>query len=107
MTDFEQRRQFETHGVANQPPPFEGINLFASDHALQEAVIREGDAAHLARMSAFGARMGSAEIWALAGAAHRHLPELRAFDRYGRRIDEVEYHPSYHAMMRESIDAGI
>ena len=107
MTDFEPRSPFETHVVANQPPPFEGVNLFASDRALQEAVLREGDASHLARMDVFGARMGSAEIWALAAAAHRHPPELHAFDRYGRRIDEVEYHPAYHAMMREGIDAGI
>jgi putative acyl-CoA dehydrogenase len=107
MTDFEPCSQFGTHVVANQPPPFEDVNLFASDRALQEAVAREGGASHTGRLTAFGARMGSAENWALAAAAHHHLPELRAFDRDGRRIDEVEYHPAYHAMMREGIEAGI
>ena len=91
----------------NQPPPFEDVNLFASDSVLREAVIREGGAAHAERIDRFGAQMGTAENWALAAAAHHHLPELRSFDRYGRRIDEVEYHPAYHAVMREGIAAGI
>jgi putative acyl-CoA dehydrogenase len=69
--------------------------------------MREGGGVHEARVLAFGARMGAAEVWALAAAAHRHPPELRSFDHYGRRIDEVEFHPAYHAMMRESIEAGI
>ena len=51
--------------------------------------------------------MGSADVAAHAAAAHRHLPELRRFDRYGNRIDEVEYHPSYHRMMQIGIEAGI
>src|SRR5262245_23599043 len=91
----------------NQPPPFEGVNLFATDRALREAVAREGDAAHGQQLHAFGERMGSAEVAALAAAAHRHVPELRTLDRYGERIDEVEYHPAYHAMMQEGIAAGI
>ena len=94
-------------GVANQPPPFEGVNLFASDNALREAVAREGGAGHAARIDRFGAKMGAPETWALASAAHRHAPELGSFNRYGRRVDEVEYHPAYHAMMREGITAGI
>jgi putative acyl-CoA dehydrogenase len=95
------------HQAANQPPPFEDVNLFASDRVLQEALAREGGLAHVAQADRFGARMGSAEIWAWAASAHRHPPELRSFDRYGRRIDEVEFHPSYHAMMREGLEAGI
>jgi putative acyl-CoA dehydrogenase len=95
------------HDDANQPPPFENLNFFTTDRALREAVAQNGGAAHWARLEAFGGRMGSAEIAALAAAAHRHVPELKAFDRYGRRLDEVEYHPAYHAMMREGIEAGI
>jgi putative acyl-CoA dehydrogenase len=91
----------------NQPPPFEDVNLFASDRALREAVDREGGSAYAERLDAFGARMGSAEVLVLAAAAHRHLPELRTRDRYGDRLDEVEYHPAYHAMMGEGIGAGI
>jgi putative acyl-CoA dehydrogenase len=90
----------------NQPPPFTGVNLFATDRALREAVTREGGAAHIQQLETFGARLGSAEIWDLAAAAHRHIPELHALDRNGDRLDEVEYHPGYHAMMREGIEAG-
>src|SRR5438105_9447355 len=93
--------------VNNQPPRFEDVNLFASDRALREAVAREGGAIHACRIDSFGTFMGAAETWALAAAAHHHPPELHSFDRYGRRIDEVEYHPAYHAMMREGIAAGI
>jgi len=92
---------------ANQPPPFENVNLFSTDRALRDAIEKNGGSAHIAHIEAFGARMGSAEVAALAGAAHRHIPELKSFDRYGRRLDEVEYHPAYHAMMHEGIEAGI
>jgi putative acyl-CoA dehydrogenase len=91
----------------NQPPPFEGVNLFETDRALRDAVAREGPEADLQALHDFGARMGSAEVAALAAAAHRHVPELRTLDRYGERLDEVEYHPAYHAMMSEGIGAGI
>src|SRR5690348_13513859 len=107
MSDRNPRADLSTHRVENQPPPFENIDLFATDHALSEAVPREGGAVHRERISAFGARMGSAEIWALAAQAHKHPPELRAFDRYGRRIDEVDYHPAYHALMHIGIEAGV
>jgi putative acyl-CoA dehydrogenase len=91
----------------NQPPPFEGLNLFATDRALRDAVAREGEKADTQALHDFGARMGSAEIAELAAHAHWHVPALHILDRYGERIDEVEYHPAYHAMMRESIAAGI
>ena len=93
--------------AANQPPPFENVNLYATDRALQEAVAREGAKGHEQRITDFGARMGSAETSALAAAAHRHLPELKRFDRYGSRLDEVEYHPAYHALMNTALEAGI
>src|SRR5262245_55400731 len=85
---------------ANQPPPFENVNLFSTDRALREAVERNGGAAHLARIEAFGARMGSADVAVFAATAHHHVPELKSFDPYGERLDEVEYHPAYHVMMR-------
>ncbi len=106
MTDRRPRTSLETHEVANQPPPFEDVNLFGADNALKEALKREGGT-HEARVSEFGARVGSAEFARLAAEAHRHSPELRAFDRYGRRIDEVDYHPAYHQLMSEGIAAGI
>ncbi|HEY4264134.1 MAG TPA: acyl-CoA dehydrogenase family protein [Micropepsaceae bacterium] len=107
MTDDNSRATIARQDADNQPPPFEDVNLFASDRVLQEALAREGGSNHRARAETFGARMGSAEIWALAAAAHHHTPELHSHDRYGRRIDEVEFHPAYHAMMREGIGAGI
>jgi putative acyl-CoA dehydrogenase len=96
-----------TSDVANQPPPFEDINLYASDRIFREALLREGGDIHETRIRTFGARMGAAQTWQLAAAAQRNPPELRAFDRYGRRIDEVEYHPAYHAMMQQGVEAGI
>jgi putative acyl-CoA dehydrogenase len=91
----------------NQPPPFENVNLLTSDCALREALTREGGSGHAARVDEFGALVGSAENWAFAASAHRHLPELHRFDRFGSRIDEVEFHPAYHAMMSLGIGAGI
>src|SRR5258708_37036932 len=71
-------------GVANQPPPFEGVNLFASDNALREAVAREGGAGHAARIDRFGAKMGAPETWGLASPPHRHAPERGGFRRDAR-----------------------
>src|SRR5262245_30182582 len=107
MADRRPRASLASHEVSNQPPPFEDVNLFANDKALMEALARESGAPHEMRVSEFGERVGSAEFMKLAADAHRHTPELIAFDRYGRRIDEVEYHPAYHQLMREGIAAGI
>jgi putative acyl-CoA dehydrogenase len=107
MAEHSPPAQRAPHTVANQPPPFEEVNLFTSDRALMEAAAREGGGVHRAQFEAFGALMGSAEVWRLAADAHKHPPELRAFDRYGWRIDEVDFHPAYHAMMRIALEAGI
>jgi putative acyl-CoA dehydrogenase len=88
-----------THEVSNQPPPFEDVNLFESDAALGEAVEREGGGAFRARVSAFGALVGSARVLALGRDANRHAPELRTHDRFGHRIDEVAFHPAWHEVM--------
>ena len=106
MTAEKARSDTDLPTGANQPPPFENVNLFASDTALREAFQREHGAAHEALADAFGARIGASEVWTLAADAHRHPPELRAFDRYGERIDEIEFHPAYHAMMRIGLEAG-
>lgn len=96
-----------THEVDNQPPPFEGVNRYASDIALREAVARSGAAAGEATFTELGARVGSAEYQDRAVQANRHPPMLRAFDRYGQRIDEVEFHPAYHDLMRLGLEAGV
>lgn len=107
MSPFNPRTHLETHDVANQPPPFENVNLFLSDTALTEAVIRAGGGQHHARLAAFGARAGSSETADWAMQANRNPPQLRSFDPYGRRIDEVEFHPAYHQLMAMGIEAGV
>lgn len=92
--------QLDTHEVTNQPPPFTGINAYAGDAALREAVKREGGAWAAERLSALGALVGDAHVQELAWQANRHVPELKTFDRFGRRIDHVEFHPAWHELMR-------
>src|SRR5215470_15707243 len=107
MSALRPRSPLATHDVANQPPPFEDINLFTSDVAVQAAVAAAGGATHAERLSAFGARAGSDETSAWAMQANENPPQLKAFDRYGRRIDEVEFHPAYHRLMTLGIEAGV
>jgi len=92
-----------THAVENQPPPFEDVNLFSSDAALSEGVARAGAEWARERLVRFGARVGSAEFLALGRQANRFPPELRSHDRFGHRIDEVEFHPAWHEVMREAM----
>ncbi|QCI63909.1 isovaleryl-CoA dehydrogenase [Phreatobacter stygius] len=88
-----------THDVTNQPPEFGGRNLFLSDPVLHEATRREGGDWVEQPLSALGAEMGSEEVLALGEEANRFPPELTVFDRYGRRLDEVRFHPAYHRLM--------
>lgn len=97
----------DTHEVTNQPPPLEGIDLFASDRALVDAVAKAGGVPHAARLSAFGQRAGSAEVIAWAREAERNVPVLESFDHYGQRLDEVRFHPAYHQLMALGLDHGI
>ena len=99
MPPFSPAIRLETHEVFNQPPPFAGFNLFEIDPALKEAALREGGAWLEAQASALGAVCGSEEVLALGADANRHPPELMSFDRYGQRLDEVEFHPAYHRLM--------
>jgi len=101
------REKLATHDVTNQSPAFAGVNLFTSDHALQEAVAREGDRAAAGRLTAFGAATGSEEAFERGRLANENPPKLRTFDAKGRRIDRVEFHPAYHACMTLSIAEGL
>ncbi|HET7335519.1 MAG TPA: acyl-CoA dehydrogenase family protein [Rhizomicrobium sp.] len=107
MSAFHPRTQLETHDVTNQPPPFEDINLFTSDVALGDAVASSGAAVHRERLATFGARTGSAEVAGWAMQANTNPPQLKTFDRYGQRIDEVEFHPAYHELMNLGIGGGV
>ncbi len=107
MSPLNPRSALETHEVTNQPPPFEDINLYTSDLALTEAVRREGGRPHDERLASFGASAGSAEVAEWAFDANRNVPQLRSFDRYGHRLDEITFHPSYHRLMDLGLSAGV
>ncbi|MBZ2207598.1 isovaleryl-CoA dehydrogenase [Massilia soli] len=98
--------QFDTHAVFNQAPPFENVNLFACDPALMEAVVREGAGWAADCLGALGAQLGTAATFELARQANANGPRLVNFDRSGNRIDEVEFHPSWHTLMAMLIEAG-
>jgi putative acyl-CoA dehydrogenase len=98
--------QFDTHEVFNQAPPFGGVNLLRCDPALREGLAREGAAWALDGLDALGARLGRPEVLDLARLANANGPRLLAFDRSGRRIDEVEFHPAWHELMSLMIGAG-
>jgi putative acyl-CoA dehydrogenase len=106
MAHFRPRARLETHDVSNQPPPFENINLYDNDAALIGAVEAAGGEAHQGHLSAFGARCGAAEVLEWAQLANKFTPQLKSFDRYGHRLDEVEFHPAYHSLMALGIEAG-
>jgi len=96
-----------THEVLNQPPPLEDYDAFASDRALTDAVARAGGAAHRERLSRFGREVGSAAMIEAGVLANRHAPVLETHDRFGRRIDEVQFHPAYHRLMALGLDNGV
>jgi putative acyl-CoA dehydrogenase len=98
---------FETHEVLNQAPPLENYNLFSTDLALREALKREGGAWAEESLTQFGARLGRAETIEHGRLANRFTPELRTHDRFGNRRDEVEFHPSWHAMMELGVNQGL
>jgi putative acyl-CoA dehydrogenase len=95
---------YETHCVENQPPALENYNVFESDAALKQGVVREGGAWGLKRLVDFGALVGSARVIALGHQANRFPPILRTHDRFGRRIDEVEFHPAWHELMTIGVE---
>ncbi|WP_290647727.1 isovaleryl-CoA dehydrogenase [Aquisalimonas sp.] len=95
-----------THDVENQPPPFEGRNLYLTDRVLREAVEREGGAWGDERLRAYGERAGG-ELWEAGFDANRNPPELLTHDRYGHRIDQVKFHPAYHTLMEAAIGSEV
>ncbi len=92
--------------VSNQPPPLEGYNLFLENRPLVEALEREGGGWAHEQASALGERLGGEPLrW--GALANEYPPALRTHDRYGARIDEVEFHPSWHELMRLGVEAGL
>jgi putative acyl-CoA dehydrogenase len=101
------RPRFDTHEVFNQSPPYENINLFASDQPLREAVVANGAAQEAAALSAFGEQWGAATVFTLGRQANENTPKLHAFDAKGFRRDAVEFHPAYYQLLGKSIAAGL
>lgn len=97
----------ETHEVRNQPLPLQDTNLYDDDVALAEAVRREGGAWSEERLRGFGKLTGSRELIELGFQANENKPVLHTHDRYGRRIDEVRFHPAYHRLMQISLENGL
>ena len=87
--------------------PLEPYNLYTADPVLRRAVEREGAGAADAGLGEFGALVGSEAVYRWGFEANRFGPELVTHDRFGERIDEVRYHPSYHRLMELSVGAGI
>ncbi|MCW5714332.1 MAG: acyl-CoA dehydrogenase family protein [Bauldia sp.] len=97
---------FRTHDVTNQPPLLAGTNLFASDPVL--AAVVEAIPAQVADgLAQLGTFYGSAEALELGRLANQSPPVLRTHDPRGARLDAVEYHPAYHALMRRSVAVGL
>jgi putative acyl-CoA dehydrogenase len=96
-----------THEVFNQPAPLVGYNFYEGNRALQDALKFNAPQLDTAELSRLGALAGSAEMQTHARLANAHSPELRSHDRFGHRADRVEFHPSYHALMKAATAAGL
>ena len=95
------------HAVLNQPPPLEGYDLFEADAALAEGVAGQGAGWARAELHAVGRAAGSPECIAWGFEANAHTPELRAFDRFGNRLDEVDFHPAWHRLLDFAVAHGL
>ncbi|MET8677900.1 acyl-CoA dehydrogenase family protein [Streptomyces sp. NPDC004647] len=100
-----------THTVTNQAPPLTGYDAFAADAALAEGVARHAGADRLdeirTELGELGRSAGSAQAQRWGALANDHPPVLHTHDRYGHRIDEVEYHFAYHRLLGHAIAAGL
>ncbi|MEZ5177828.1 MAG: acyl-CoA dehydrogenase family protein, partial [Acidimicrobiales bacterium] len=96
-----------THQVFNQSVPLEGHDAAALDVALLDGVRREGGAEHLDDIGRVGRLAGDPVNIHHGELANEHPPVLRTHDRFGHRVDEVEYHPAYHELMRVAVAEGL
>ncbi len=98
---------FVTHDVFNQAPPLQGYDVFEADRALREGVDREGASWSRPELGELGRLAGSEQAQTLGRLANENRPVLQAYDRYGNRIDVVEYHPAYHDLMATALAHGL
>ncbi|MDH6625544.1 putative acyl-CoA dehydrogenase [Streptomyces sp. LBL] len=100
-----------THTVTNQPPPLLGYDVFTADRALTAAVERHTDPELLdevrSELTALGRASGSAQLQEWGAQANENPPRLRTHDRFGHRLDEVEFHPAWHRLLGKGVSAGL
>ncbi len=96
-----------THEVFNQSQSLVNYNLFATNLALQDALKFNAPLLDVQSLHDLGATLGSADMQTHARLANVHQPRLISHDRFGRRLDEVEFHPSYHTLMTAAVGAGL
>ncbi|NUR43414.1 MAG: DNA alkylation response protein [Streptomyces sp.] len=100
-----------THKVTNQPPPLTGHDVFTTDRALVAAVERHVTPDCLdevvGELAALGRASGSAQVQEWGAQANENPPRLRTHDRYGHRVDEVEFHPAWHRLLGKGVSAGL
>ena len=96
-----------THEVTNQATALADVNLFSGNRALRDALRFNHPAFDEARFVRLGAEMGSAAMQEHARLANLHKPVLHTHDRVGRRVDQVEFHPSYHALLGSALSHGL
>ncbi len=102
-----QKISTNTHEVFNQATALVDFNLFLSDMVLVDGLKRHHGSWAYEKVSEYGQRMGSSEVLQWADQANRFPPILKTFDRFGHRIDEVEFHPAFHNMMSLSAEYGL
>ncbi|ALB64177.1 Alkylation response protein AidB, acyl-CoA dehydrogenase family [Cronobacter condimenti 1330] len=91
---------WQTHTVFNQPVALNNSNLFLSDTALREAVLREGAGWDAELLASIGQQLGTAESLELGRLANANPPELLRYDARGERLDDVRFHPAWHLLMQ-------
>ncbi len=96
-----------THEVLNQSTPLVGHNVYSTDRALRDALNFHSPQADEAHRIKLGALVGDAAMQTHARLANVHKPILHTHDRFGRRTDTVEFHPSYHALLGAAVASGL
>jgi putative acyl-CoA dehydrogenase len=99
--------QWQTHAVFNQAPPLEGVDVFSSNVPLVEAVEREGAGWVRERAAELGRFVGGEPQRSWGRLANENKPVLRTHDRYGNRIDEVDFHPAWHELMKMGVESEL
>ena len=96
-----------THDVFNQATALVDYNLLEGNRSLQAALKFNAPTLDVAQLHQLGQTLGTAEMQTHARLANVHPPQLHSHDRFGRRIDQVEFHPSYHVLMSAAVGAGL